>query len=136
METEPTFRDEIKTGDLVFVYGTLRAGQPNHGWLGSSERVGGSWATVDVYRMRDLGAFPAAEHITGEPGAPGRGLIGEVYRVDVETGWSLDRLEGNGQLYRRAVRTVGRLSEGAPGGLGGSPTPGSGMAEARPPLCL
>jgi gamma-glutamylcyclotransferase (GGCT)/AIG2-like uncharacterized protein YtfP len=67
--------------------------------------------------MRDLGAFPAAEHITSEPGAPGAGLVGEVYRVDVETGWALDRLEGNGQLYRRAVRTVGRLSEGAPGGL-------------------
>ena len=108
MKTEPTFRDEIKTGDLVFVYGTLRAGQPNHGWLGSSDRVGGLWWTVDVYRMRDLGAFPAAEHITSEPGAPGRGLIGEVYRVDVETGWALDRLEGNGQLYRRAVRTVWR----------------------------
>lgn len=115
METEKTFRDEIKTGDLVFVYGTLRSGQPNHGWLGSSDRVGGLWSTVDRYRMRDLGAFPAAEHITGEPGAPGRGLVGEVYRVDVETGWALDRLEGNGQLYRRAVRTVTRPgSDGAP----------------------
>lgn len=113
-----TYRDPIATGDLVFVYGTLRDGQPNHGWLGSSERVGGTFETVDRYRLRDLGSFPAAEHVTGEPGAPGRGLVGEVYRVDdVETGWNLDHLEGNGRLYRRALRTVCRPSEGAPGGL-------------------
>ena len=102
-----TYRDPIATGDLVFVYGTLRDGQPNHGWLGSSERVGGTFETVDRYRLRDLGSFPAAEHVTGEPGAPGRGLVGEVYRVDdVETGWNLDHLEGNGRLYRRALRSV------------------------------
>ena len=113
-----TYRDPIATGDLVFVYGTLRDGQPNNGtYLGSAERVGDLWTTVDRYRLLDLGAFPAAEHVTGEPGAPGRGLVGEVYRVDVETGRGLDWLEGNGRLYRRALRTVCRPSEGAPGGL-------------------
>ena len=111
-----TYRDPIATGDLVFVYGTLRDGQPNHGWLGSSERVGGTFETVDRYRLRDLGSFPAAEHVTGEPGAPGRGLVGEVYRVDdVETGWNLDHLEGNGRLYRRSLRTVYRDTGGGPG---------------------
>ena len=98
MKDDRTYRDEIETGDLVFVYGTLRDGQPNNWILRSADRVGGSWSTVDVYRLRDLGAFPAAEHITGEPGAPGAGLVGEVYRVDAETGWALDRLEGNGQF--------------------------------------
>lgn len=113
-----TYRDPIATGDLVLAYGTLREGQPNHGtYLGSAERVGGLWTTVDRYRLRDLGAFPAAEHVHGEPGAPGRGLVGEVYRVDAETGRGLDWLEGNGRLYRRALRTVARPSEGAPGGL-------------------
>jgi gamma-glutamylcyclotransferase (GGCT)/AIG2-like uncharacterized protein YtfP len=63
---------------------------------------------VDRYRLRDLGAFPAAEHITSEPGAPGRGLVGEVYRVRADVGCRLDRLESNGQLYRRALRTVCR----------------------------
>ena len=113
-----TYRDPIATGDLVFVYGTLRDGQPNHEpYLGSALRCGDVWTTVDRYRLRDLGAFPAAEHVTGEPGAPGRGLVGEVYRVRAETGRYLDHLEGNGRLYRRALRTVCRPSEGAPGGL-------------------
>jgi len=111
-----TYRDPIATGDLVFVYGTLRDGQPNHGhYLGSAHRVGGTFETVDRYRLRDLGAFPAAEHVTGEPGAPGRGLVGEVYRVDAETGWNLDRLEVNGRFYRRALRTVYRDTGGGPG---------------------
>jgi hypothetical protein len=44
--------------------------------------------------------------VHGEPGAPGRGLVGEVYRVDAETGRYLDHLEGNGRLYRRALRSV------------------------------
>ena len=109
MRDERTYRDPIQTGDLVFVYGTLRSGQPNHRpYLGSALRCGDTWTTVDRYRLRDLGAFPAAEHITGEPGAPGRGIVGEVYRVRAEVGCRLDRLESNGQLYRRALRTVCR----------------------------
>ena len=103
-----TYQDEIEGGDLVFVYGTLRSGQPNHHLLGSSLRIDGVFETVDRYRLRDLGAFPAAEHLTSEPGTPGAGLIGEVYRVRAEVGQQLDRLESNGQLYRRALRTVCR----------------------------
>jgi gamma-glutamylcyclotransferase (GGCT)/AIG2-like uncharacterized protein YtfP len=102
-----THRDPIATGDIVFVYGTLREGEPNHQpYLGSAVRCGEVWTTIDRYRLLDLGAFPAAEHVTGEPGAPGRGLVGEVYRVDAETGRYLDHLEGNGRLYRRALRSV------------------------------
>jgi len=101
-----TYRDPVATGDLVFVYGTLRRGERFHDiYLPDAEFVGDA-TTVDRYRLRDLGAFPAAEHITSEPGAPGRGLVGEVYRVDEQTGRDLDALENNGGLYRRALRSV------------------------------
>ena len=101
-------RDPIEGGDLVFVYGTLRNGQPNNWILSASLRIVGTFETVDRYRRRDLGAFPAAEHITSEPGAPGRGIVGEVYRVRAHIGRELDRLEINGRMYRRALRTVCR----------------------------
>jgi gamma-glutamylcyclotransferase (GGCT)/AIG2-like uncharacterized protein YtfP len=114
-----THLDPIETGDLVFVYGTLRAGQSNDWLLGSSLAIGGIWKTVDRYRLMDLGAFPAAEHMTGEPRcacpechSPGSTLVGEVYRVRANVGLDLDRLEGNGLLYRRAIRTV-RRGDGA-----------------------
>ena len=104
-----TWRDEIEGGDLVFVYGTLRSGQPNHQpYLGSALRCGDVWTTQDRYRLLDLGAFPAAEHMSSEPGVPGAGLVGEVYRVRTAVGLGLDRLESNGRLYRRALRTVCR----------------------------
>ena len=80
---------------LVFVYGSLKRGQANHGqmdgcsWLGEAELSG--------LALYDLGPFPMAV-ATGDPAAR---LQGEVYRVDAEQLARLDRFEGAPRLYER-----------------------------------
>lgn len=77
---------------LVFVYGTLRRGQPNHGWLEGARWLGA--AQLDGVELHDLGPFPMA--------VPGEGCIhGEVYGVSAEGLAHLDVLEGYPRLYDR-----------------------------------
>lgn len=88
---------------LVFVYGTLKAGQPNHHWLAQALALGE--ATLPGAVLHDLGPFPMA--ISGE----GR-VLGELYAVDDDALAQLDRLEGVPRLYERQQRrlTDGRLA--------------------------
>lgn len=80
---------------LVFVYGTLLSGEPNHEVLADAEYLGRG-ATEPVFDMVSLGAFPAI--VSG-----GRtSITGEVYRVNQGTLAALDRLEGHPHFYRRA----------------------------------
>lgn len=79
-------------GGLLFVYGSLQRGQPNHSWLAEAPCLGETeLAGVDLY---DLGPFPMA--IAGA----GR-LQGELYRVEEPLLRRLDRFEGVPRLYRR-----------------------------------
>ncbi len=41
---------------LLFVYGSLRSGQPNHGCLAGCKFMGNAM-TVPAYRIQDFGAF-------------------------------------------------------------------------------
>ena len=78
---------------LIFVYGTLKGGFCNHGVLGDATFMG-NYTTPPVYRMFDLGAFPAIS-LDGTTA-----IIGEVYEID-----NLDRvdvLEGYPTLYDRS----------------------------------
>ena len=85
---------------LVFVYGTLKRGQPNHHLLASSRFLG--LASLTGMQLHDLGPFPMA--------IPGEGTIhGEVYGVPRATLPALDRLEGVPRLYGRCRR---RLDDG------------------------
>jgi gamma-glutamylcyclotransferase (GGCT)/AIG2-like uncharacterized protein YtfP len=78
------------------VYGTLRAGQPNHDMLRGA-RLLGSCRTTPRYTMLDLGAFPGAV-------SPGRtALVVEVYRISRDKLASVDRLEDCPRLYRRVA---------------------------------
>ncbi|MEB3333081.1 MAG: gamma-glutamylcyclotransferase family protein [Synechococcaceae cyanobacterium] len=88
---------------LVFVYGTLKAGQPNHHWLTQARPLGE--ATLPGAVLHDLGPFPMA--IRGE----GR-VLGELYAVDADALMQLDRLEGVPRLYERQQRPLadGRLA--------------------------
>ncbi len=79
---------------LVFVYGTLKRGHPNHDVLARADaRFLMAWATAPEYEMVDLGAFPAVQE------GGGTAIHGEIYEVgDLAP---IDRLEGYPVLYGR-----------------------------------
>lgn len=83
--------------ERVFVYGSLRRGQSNHGQLlgARAEREG----ALEGADLHDLGPFPMA--------VPGSGLVqGEVFAVTREQLLALDRFEGVPRLYRRHRRRL------------------------------
>lgn len=80
--------------ELVFVYGTLRQGEANHGFLRGAKYLG-MHRTERRYTMHDLGAYPAIV----EGGATA--VIGEVYAVDNKMLARLDRLEDYPEEYSR-----------------------------------
>lgn len=85
--------------ELVFVYGTLKKGYGNHGFLENSKFLGEFVTKLPSYELISLkGAnFPALVEVPSN----GFYISGEVYEVDYYTLAELDRLESNGQLYER-----------------------------------
>ncbi|MBI2392798.1 MAG: gamma-glutamylcyclotransferase [Deltaproteobacteria bacterium] len=91
---------------LIFVYGTLLRGEPNHGHLRRARLVATA-VTAPRYLLVDLGAFPAM--LDG-----GRACVrGEVYACDPETLAALDRLEGHPRFYVRGEVVLARGPAGA-----------------------
>ncbi len=88
---------------LIFVYGTLLKGQRNyHHYLSPREPV--SKGTLEGYALYDLGTFPGI--------VPSEEKVkGEVYLVDSKELASIDRLEGEGNLYLREREKI-ELSSG------------------------
>ena len=83
--------------ERVFVYGSLRRGQANHGQL--REALAEAEGTLEGADLHDLGPFPMA--------VPGSGrLQGEVFAVTREPLLALDRFEGVPRLYRRQRRRL------------------------------
>ena len=80
--------------ERVFVYGTLRRGEPNHPLLQGS-RLLGEHRAGPGFLMVDLGTYPGV--IRGGDGT----VKGEVYRVDRGTLRRLDRLEEYPVVYTR-----------------------------------
>jgi gamma-glutamylcyclotransferase (GGCT)/AIG2-like uncharacterized protein YtfP len=83
----------------VFVYGTLLAGEANHGLLARARFVGEA-KTPAGYALHDLGAYPAM--IAGG----GDAIAGEIYEVDEATLAALDELEDHPTYYQRQVITL------------------------------
>jgi gamma-glutamylaminecyclotransferase len=82
----------------IFVYGTLRAGEPNHYLLANQEIVHPA-RTEPAFELVSLGPYPAM--------IPGglTSIVGEVYEVDEPTLAALDRLEDHPNFYQRqAIR--------------------------------
>jgi gamma-glutamylcyclotransferase (GGCT)/AIG2-like uncharacterized protein YtfP len=78
----------------VFVYGTLLRGECNHRCLRGADFLGET-RTKPEYELVDLGPYPAMI-VNGKTS-----VVGEVYKVDVETLHRLDMLEGCPGYYRR-----------------------------------
>jgi gamma-glutamylcyclotransferase (GGCT)/AIG2-like uncharacterized protein YtfP len=78
----------------LFVYGTLKRGERNHGLLAGQYLVGEA-VTEPCFRLLDCGAYPAL--IESEQGLA---IRGEVYRVDENTLRQLDVLEEAPHLFR------------------------------------
>lgn len=93
----------VGTKTLVFVYGSLLRGLPNHAVLAKngSARFVRHDISEPVYTMVSLGSFPAV-HRGGSTS-----ILGEVWEVDAECLAALDRLEGHPNFYHRAAIDLG-----------------------------
>ena len=82
---------------LLFVYGTLKRGCCNHGYMTGQTFVGLA-RTPPGYRLFDLGGYPGIVRRDDDK----TGVVGEVWSVDAEALERLDRFEGVHEgLYRR-----------------------------------
>jgi gamma-glutamylcyclotransferase (GGCT)/AIG2-like uncharacterized protein YtfP len=90
---------EVPARTLVFVYGTLLAGERNHRHL-TGARLVAEARTKPTFWLHDLGAFP------GMVAGGDHAVVGEVYEVDEATLAALDRLEDHPRFYRRTGITL------------------------------
>ena len=78
----------------VFVYGSLKMGGYNHHYLQDSKFI--EHFDLPGYSLHDTGyGFPCIVKDKLES------VWGEIYKIDQETLFKLDRLEGEGSLYFR-----------------------------------
>jgi molybdenum cofactor guanylyltransferase len=89
---------------IIFVYGTLLAGESNHGLLANAEFLGAD--QLQNAQLYDLGEYPMM--------LPGEGTVtGELYRVTSDTLSELDILEEHPEVYFRGqiILESGRSSQ-------------------------
>ncbi len=84
--------------ELVFVYGSLKRGLQYHHLIEKAEFVGEAITDAPDFRMGNVGDFP---EITRSSAHASGYILGEFYRCEEKTLKDLDRLEGNGEWYRR-----------------------------------
>lgn len=90
-------KNNVLTGKLIAVYGTLRKGYGNHSYLNSATYIG-SGHTFDKYRMTGSG-IPFL--LQGKNAKGSSNVRVEVYSVNEWQLKSIDRLEGHPQWYKR-----------------------------------
>ena len=86
---------DTTTDRPVFVYGSLKRGEPNHHWIAAGTYLGE--AQLPGARLYDLGPFPMAV----ASGDPTDTIAGELYAVTPAVLAALDRFEGVPRLYER-----------------------------------
>lgn len=100
-------KNNVLTGKLIAVYGTLRKGYGNHSYLGGAKFIG-SGKTFDKYRMTSSG-IPFL--LQGKNAKGANNVRVEVYSVSEYQLKSIDRLEGHPTWYKREKIGV-RLDNG------------------------
>jgi gamma-glutamylaminecyclotransferase len=87
------------SGVEVFVYGTLKRGGGNHGYL-AGQRFVAAAATRPDYRLYSFNGYPG---MIRAPAGAGFAIPGEIWRVDRACLARLDEMEGVAEgLYERA----------------------------------
>ncbi|XP_037045974.1 putative gamma-glutamylcyclotransferase CG2811 isoform X4 [Bradysia coprophila] len=92
----------------VFVYGTLKRGQPNHYWLTNSNNGFASFltngTTKDKYPLV-ISTQYNIPFLLNNPGI-GKNIKGEIYEIDSEMLSKLDILEDYPELYDRQIEDI------------------------------
>lgn len=84
---------------MIFVYGTLKRGGSNHGYM-RGQRFVSEATTAPRYRLYDLGGYPG---MVADP--DGLSIHGEIWEVDAEALARLDELEDieGGEYVRELI---------------------------------
>jgi gamma-glutamylaminecyclotransferase len=92
----------------VFVYGTLKKGQPNHHWLGNKSNGFASFLSPATTTQKMPLVIATRYNIPFLLNKPGEGsyVTGEIYEVDDNMMENLDRLESCPDLYARVVQEM------------------------------
>ncbi|HEY5311073.1 MAG TPA: gamma-glutamylcyclotransferase family protein [Pirellulales bacterium] len=85
----------------VFVYGSLKRGQPNHRLLMDAEFLGHG-RTEPLFALYCLGPYPAMVRESTGPIA----VEGELYRISAGLLAELDQFEARGDLYERQLLPI------------------------------
>lgn len=83
----------------LFVYGTLRRGEPGHGLLRGATLLAEA-ITAPVFTLVDMGEYPALVE------GGGTAVVGELYDVDEALLVDLDRYEDVPELYLRVEHAI------------------------------
>jgi gamma-glutamylcyclotransferase (GGCT)/AIG2-like uncharacterized protein YtfP len=94
---------------LVFAYGSLKRGQPNHRYLLEAEFLGRG-RTEPLFALYCLGPYPAMVRESAAPIA----VDGELYLINAGLLAELDRFEACGDLYERQLLPISGLDDGPP----------------------
>jgi gamma-glutamylaminecyclotransferase len=90
---------------MIFVYGTLKRGLPNHDLL-AGQQFEGVARTLPQYRLVDSGPYPCMV----EDRQRGVAVQGEIWRVDDDTLARLDEFEDVPGLFVRREIDVANIS--------------------------
>jgi len=88
----------MENKEYVFVYGTLKFGYSNSGFLANSQIIGRA-TTNNLFTLYEHGLPYLTQKATHQ-------VKGEVYKVSYKTMLHLDMLEGHPDLYERQMISV------------------------------
>lgn len=97
----------------IFVYGTLKRGLSNHGWISDQQFISEA-CTAPIYRMYDCGGFPGMVPVEQN----GLSILGEIWEVDEAGRTKLDILEDveGGEYALEPVKLAAPADAPAPAG--------------------